>query len=244
MPYRTFGIDDVARYLHLSRADVERLVKDQDIPYEQHGPRVIFRKVAIDAWASPRILGLEGRRLSEYHRKTSRDAVQLLPHEAILPDLLRPASIAPALPAKTKASVLREMAILAHKSGQVCDAQALVEGLEAREALCSTGLPGGLALLHCRSPESYLFESGFIVLGRTVQQIPFGAPDGRATDLFFLLGCPDPRVHLHALARLCLMARKTDVLERLRQAPDAEGMLEYLIAAEATVLEELRPSDN
>ena len=37
MPYRTFGIEEVARYLHLSRADVERLVKDQDIPFERHG---------------------------------------------------------------------------------------------------------------------------------------------------------------------------------------------------------------
>jgi nitrogen PTS system EIIA component len=244
MPYRTFGIDDVARYLHLSSDDVERLVKDQDIPVEHHGARLVFRKVAIDAWASPRILGMEGRRLAEYHRKTSNDARELLPHEAIMADLLKPAYISAALPAKTKASVLREMASRAGKTSLVCDAHALLEGLEAREALCSTGLPGGLALLHCRCPESYLFESGFIVLGRTVQQIPFGAPDGRATDLFFLLGCPDPRVHLHALARLCLMARKTDVLEQLRQAPDAEAMYQCIITSEATVLEELHHSAN
>ena len=68
MPYRTFGVDEVASYLHLSRADVERLVKDQDIPFEKHGGRLVFRKVEIDAWASPRILGLEGRRLAEYHQ--------------------------------------------------------------------------------------------------------------------------------------------------------------------------------
>ena len=72
MPYRTFGIDEVARYLHLSRADLDRLVKDQDIPFERHGERLVFRKVEIDAWASQRILGLEGRRLAEYHQKSSR----------------------------------------------------------------------------------------------------------------------------------------------------------------------------
>ena len=37
MPYRTFGIDEVVRYLHLNRADLDRLVKDQDIPFERHG---------------------------------------------------------------------------------------------------------------------------------------------------------------------------------------------------------------
>ena len=159
MPYRTFGIDEVARYLHLSRADLDRLVKDQDIPFERHGDRLVFRKVEIDAWASQRILGLEGRRLAEYHQKSSRGTQEILTHEAIMPEMIQPEFIAPALTAKTKASVLRQMAALAEKTGRVCDPPALLQGLEAREALCSTGIPGGLALLHSRNPESYLFES-------------------------------------------------------------------------------------
>jgi nitrogen PTS system EIIA component len=157
VPHRTFGVEDVARYLHLSSADVERLVKNQDIPFEKHGPRLVFRKVAIDSWASPRILGFEGRRLADYHQKTSLDAREALASEALMPSRLRAEFINPLLPAKTKASVLREMASLAEKTGRVCDRRALVEGLEAREELCSTGLPGGLAILHCRYPEPYLF---------------------------------------------------------------------------------------
>jgi mannitol/fructose-specific phosphotransferase system IIA component (Ntr-type) len=240
MPYRTFGLEEVARYLHLTGADVERLAKDQAIPCERHGQRLVFRKVDIDAWASQRILGLEGQRLAEYHQKSSRDTRQVLPHEAMMPEMIRPGFIAPALPAKTKASVLREMARLAERTGLVSDPAALLAGLEAREALCSTGLPGGLALLHTRHPESYLFESSFIVLGRTVQQIPFGAPDGQPTDLFFLLGCPDDRLHLHSLARLCLVAQKTDLLAQLRQSPDADAMHQRIITAEETVLQHSR----
>jgi nitrogen PTS system EIIA component len=240
MPYRTFGADEVARYLHLSRADLDRLVKDQDIPFEKHGERVVFRKVEIDAWASQRILGLQGRPLAEYHQKSSNGARQMLAHEAIMPQMVQPEFIDPALPAKTKASVLRKMAALAEKTGRVCDPEALQLGLDAREELCSTGLPGGLALLHARNPESYLFETSFLVLGRTVQQIPFGAPDGQPTNLFFLIGCPDDHMHLHTLARLCLMAQKTDMLVDLRQAVDATAMCEHLIAAEQTVLENHR----
>ncbi len=153
-----------------------------------------------------------------------------------MPDLLTPEFVAPALPAKTRASVLREMTALADKTGRLWDRPGLLAALEAREALCSTGLPGGLALLHTRNPEPYLFESLFVVLGRTVQPIPFGAPDGQPTDLFFLLACPDERLHLHTLARLCLMVQKTQLLEQLRQAPDAQAMYESLIAAEQTVL--------
>jgi nitrogen PTS system EIIA component len=240
MPYRTIGIDEVARYLHLARTDVEQLVKHQDIPFERHGERLLFRKVDIDAWASRRILGLEGRHLAEYHTKSSRDMRRTEAREAMMPELIRPDFIDPALPAKTKASVVREMVGLARKTGWVCDPQGLQAGIEAREELCSTGLPGGLALLHSRFPDAYMFESPFIVLGRTVQEIPFGAPDGRATRLFFLLGCPDDRLHLHTLARLCLMAQKTDLLSQLSDAPEAQTMHQCILAAEDFVLESKR----
>src|SRR5271169_3400996 len=112
MPYRTLGVEEVARYLHLSGADLDRLVKDRDIPFERHGERLVFRKVEIDAWASQRILGLEGRPLAEYHQKSSRGTQQIVPHAAIMPDLVQPGFIEPALTAKTKASVLRQMAAL------------------------------------------------------------------------------------------------------------------------------------
>jgi mannitol/fructose-specific phosphotransferase system IIA component (Ntr-type) len=62
------------------------------------------------------------------------------------------------LTAKTKASVLRQMAARTAQTGRVSDPRALLDGVEAREALCSTGIPGGLAFLHSRNPESYLFE--------------------------------------------------------------------------------------
>jgi nitrogen PTS system EIIA component len=241
MPYRTFGLDEVARYLHLSVADIERLVKDQDIPFERHGERLVFRKVEIDAWASQRILGLEGRHLAEYHQQSSRGSQQIVPHEAFMPEIIRAEFINPALTAKTKASVLRQMAALAEKTGRVCDPAALLHGLEAREELCSTGIPGGLALLHSRNPEPYLVETAFLALGRTIQQIPFGAPDGQPTNLFFLIGCPDDGTHLHTLARLCLMAQKTNLLVELRQATEAEAMCQSIIAAEQTVLATRRP---
>ena len=236
MPYRTFGIEEVARYLHLSRADLEGLVAGKEIPFERHGGRLVFRKVEIDAWASQRILGLEGRGLAEYHQKSSRGAQQIVAQEAIMPEMIRPEFIEPAMTAKTKASVLRQMAALAGRTGRVCDPKTLLAGLEAREELCSTGVPGGLALLHSRSPEAYLFETAFLALGRTIQQIPFGAPDGQPTNLFFLIGCPDERMHLHTLARLCLMAQKTDLLADLREAGDGAAMCECILAAEQAVL--------
>jgi excisionase family DNA binding protein len=236
MPYRTLEVEEIARYLHLSRADIEHLVKHQDIPYERRRERLVFRKVAVDAWASQRILGLQGKRLTEYHQRSSLDTKPFLAHEAIMPDLIQPAFINPELAAKTKASVLREMAALAEATGRVPDSGALLRALEAREALSSTGLPGGLALLHPRCPDTYLFESPFIVLGRTPQDIFFGAPDGLPTRLFFLLGCPDDRFHLHTLARVCMMIHKTPLFAALQNASDAEAMHRCILDSEQQIL--------
>ena len=236
MPYRLLDVDGVANYLHLTPADIEQRVKNREIPFEKRGNRIVFRQSEIDAWASQRILGLSGQQLAVYHQKSTRHARKILPHETILPEMLRSGAIASAMTSKTKASVLRDLVALAEKTGNLNDPKTLLASLEAREALCSTAVPGGFALPHPRSHEPYLFATSFIVVGRPVQEIHFGAPDGQPTHLFFLICCQDDRLHLHTLARLCLIAQKTKLLDQLREAPDAETMRHSIIAAEQEVL--------
>ncbi len=238
MPYQLLSIEAVAEYLHLTAEDVEQRVKNRLIPFEQRGGRIVFRKREIDTWASQRILRLPPPGLAAYHHKSTHSARKTLAYETLLPEMLQAGVIAPAMMAKTRASVLRELVALADKTDQLNDAKELLASLEAREALCSTALPGGLAIPHPRYHDPYLFESSFIVVGRPVQEIHFRAPDGRPTQLFFLVCCRDDRVHLHTLARLCLMAQKTDLLGQLRQAPDAVSMRDALFAAERAVLPE------
>lgn len=241
MPYQLLNIEAAAEYLHLTPADIEQRVKDGEIPYEKRGDRVVFRKGDIDAWASRRILEFPSQRLAVYHEKSTRHTRSILPHEAILPDMLATGAIASAMTSKTKSSVLRDLVALADKTGQLNAPKTLIESLEEREELCSTALPGGFAVPHLRSQEPYLFETSFLVVGRPIQEIHFGAPDGEPTNLFFLICCQDDRLHLHTLARLCLIAQKTDVLEKLRAAPDAPTMRDAIIAAEQEILAELHP---
>lgn len=236
MPHRTFEIDEVAKYLNMVQAEVERLVKGREIPFERHGNRVVFRKMEIDSWASPRLLGMESRRLEVYYHQAAETARGAFPAQALVSELLRAGAIEPALSARTKASVIREMARLGARTGRVCDVAELVEQLSAREADGSTGLPGGLAVLHPRHPEDWLFESPFIAFARTVQDVPFGAPDGKFTNLFFLIACPDSSTHLHVLARICLLAQRTSMLQNLRASFTAEEMAEQIAAAEGEAL--------
>jgi excisionase family DNA binding protein len=236
MLFRLFNVEAVAEYLNLTPADIEQRVKDREIPFERRGDRLVFRKGEIDEWASRRILGFSNDRLAAYHETSTRLTRAILPHETILPDLLATGAMDSAMTSKTKASVLRDLVAIAETTGQLNDPKTLVDSLEAREELCSTAMPGGFALPHLRTQEPYLFETSFLVVGRTFQPIHFGAPDGEPTQLFFLICCQDDRLHLHALARLCVMAMKTKVMEQLRAAPDAPAMRDILIAAEQDIL--------
>ena len=240
MPFRLLSLEAVAEYLHLTPADIEQRVKNGEIPFEKRGHRIVFRKADIDAWASQRILGSTSRQLTDYHTETTRFTRKVLAQETILPQMLQAGAIASAMSSKTKASVLRDLVALAEKTGHLNDPKMLLASLEGREELCSTAVPGGFALPHPRSHEPYLFDTSFIVVGRPVQEIHFSSPDGQPTYLFFLVCGQDDRLHLHTLARLCLIAMKTKVLDQLRNAPDAQTMRDALIAAEQEILADRR----
>jgi mannitol/fructose-specific phosphotransferase system IIA component (Ntr-type) len=242
MPYRTLDLAAASDYLHVTRTDLEQLVKTTDIPHQDRGGRIVFLRGELDAWASQRILGLAPKRLAAYHKKSTQGTRVIFAHDALLPDLLQPNFISATMVSKTKKSVIRDLVTLAEATGRVLDPADLLASVEAREELCSTGLPGGLAILHCRNHQPYRFEDSFIVVGRTIQEIYFGAPDGRPTWLFFLICCQDERIHLHTLARLCLIVQKTDIVSRLLEAPDAATMYAALLAAEQTALAEKKPA--
>lgn len=244
MPYRTLDLAATADYLHVTRNELEQLVKTTEIPHQERGGRLVFLRGEIDAWASQRILGLPPKRLAAYHQKSTQGTRTVFSQEALLPDLLQSNFITAAMLSKTKKSVIRDLIALAEATGRVMDPADLLASVEERESLCSTGLAGGIALLHCRNHQPYRFEDSFIVLGRTMQEIHFGAPDGRPTWLFFLICCKDERIHLHTLARLCLVVQKTGIVSQLLTAPDATAMYAALLAAEQTALADKTRSSN
>ncbi len=227
--------NEVAGYLHCDPAEVRQRAKYGEIPFATRGKRIVFPKQEIDFWASQRIFKLTGQKLAAYHLQTTRDTLSLLPQKVILPQLIEPGFIAPALTAKTKASVLRELVSLAEATGRLNNPEDLLASLEKRERLGSTAMPAGFALPHPHGHSPYSISSSFIVVGRMIQPINFGAPDGLPTHLFFMICCHDDRLHLHALARLCCMVKNTGLLDEISCAGDSAGMLQCILAAEKQV---------
>ncbi len=87
----------------------------------------------------------------------------------------------------TKESVIGRLATRLAESGRVNDGAALQAAAMAREAQSATGLPGGIAIPHCRSTAVTSPSIGF---ARLAPKVDFGAPHGPA-DLVFLIAAPD-----------------------------------------------------
>ena len=239
MPYKVFNADEAAAYLHVPREALDHLVKNKEIPFQVQAGRTVFTRCEIDAWASQRILRLSGESLDDYHRASTQAAHPEGARDPIMPDRVRPAWIAPELGSRTASGVIRDMVEVAERSQKVCDSRELLRLLQERETLCSTAVPGGLALLHPRHHEPFMFLDSFIAVGHTISGMPFGAPDGELTDIFFLICCQDDRTHLHTLARLCAMCQKTGMLEAIRANRSAEAIAEAIAASERELLSHL-----
>ncbi|MFH0880315.1 MAG: PTS sugar transporter subunit IIA [Lentisphaerota bacterium] len=239
LPFRVLSLDEVAEYLHLTKDDVDSLVRSGDIPFDRQGDRMVFRQRDIDAWASQRILGFSREGLKAFHKKSSIKVHDLSQKHAIIPELCKAAWCDPVMTSKTRASVIRDTVAMAEKTGLVFYAQELLKSVEERERLGSTALAGGMALLHPRNHENYMFGDSFIVLGRTIQPIPFGSPDGSTSDLFFLVCCQDDRIHLHVLARICMMCHQTSLLLELHDAQTSDEMFRLMVSAEDEIIKQL-----
>lgn len=236
MSHETFNTIEVADYLHISAEDVSRLVRSNDIPYENFGGRTVFRKQDVDAWASQRILGLPRKELSNLHDTSTRKVDLFSDHTSIFQTLIKESFVEPTLESKTRAAVIRDMVAVADATKLVNYSDELLSSIREREDMCSTALAGGCALLHPRHHDLYMFEDSFVCFGRTINPVPFGAPDGNTTDLFFLICCENDRLHLHVLARLCMLFYRTSLEDQLRDASTAAEILQTLQQAEAEIL--------
>lgn len=211
-------------------------MRRNEIPHEKVGERATFRRIEIDAWASQRLLGMRGEEVQDFHENSTARHHDLSNQHALIPELMKPEYIDHHLAVKTRNAAIRGMVDLANRTSLVIYPEDLLSGVDEREKMGSTALPGGLALMHPPHHDPYMFEDTFIVLGRAPSPIPFGSPDGRLTDLFFLVCSQDDKIHLHLLARLSMMCFHTPLLLDLHEAMDREAMYEVLVASEAEVI--------
>ena len=120
-----------------------------------------------------------------------------------------------------KEDVIEFLATTVAGAGRASSPDGLAADAKKRESTAPTGIPGGIAIPHCRSPHVLAPSLGF---ARLAQPVDFGAADGQAADLVFMIAAPDGAddFHLQLLAKLARGLMQSDFTDALRQAADAE----------------------
>ncbi|MBV8758153.1 MAG: PTS sugar transporter subunit IIA [Deltaproteobacteria bacterium] len=217
-------IHELAVYLHLDEVTVNKLVANGKIPAIQLERQWRFKKAAIDEWIEQQLVG-------EDEAFTDVPDGMKLPLEDLLPDQ----AIVTNLRANTALGVIEELAARAYTNGWLADKPWFVGAVVERESLASTAMEGGVAFLHTRAKDKGKIARPFIVVGRSWTGIPFGAPDGNSTYLFFLLGLKYDRLHLPILGRLARALRNPATIAKLRALSSPDQVRALLLKEDAQV---------
>jgi PTS system nitrogen regulatory IIA component len=143
-----------------------------------------------------------------------------------LSDLVALQAVVPALKVNSKKQALQELAARAATLTSRGERE-ILDILQQREKLGSTGVGNGIAIPHGKLPK---LDRLFGLFARLDRPIDFEALDGQPVDLVFLLLAPEAAGadHLKALARVARLLRDPDTAKKLRESRDADAIYAVL----------------
>ena len=147
-------------------------------------------------------------------------------------DFLNPEDVVAGLGSANKAQLLRELARRAGSAVKI-ESQMILEALQAREELGSTGVGHGIAVPHARIKAIPRLFGLFTCLDKAID---FAAIDEQPVDLVFLLLIPweAGSEHLAALAAVSRRLRNKDVTRELRAQTNPRKLFETLTGSPLT----------
>ena len=127
------------------------------------------------------------------------------------------------------ADVIRVLAGKVAATGRASEVEGLFADAFAREQKTATGVPGGIAIPHCRSAA---VQEPALAMARLSHKVDFGAKDGPA-DLIFFIAAPDgaDQEHLKLLSKLARSLIKKDFTAALRAAATEQDIVDLVDGA-------------
>ncbi|WP_309073871.1 fructose-specific PTS transporter subunit EIIC [Paenarthrobacter sp.] len=127
------------------------------------------------------------------------------------------------------ADVIRVLAGKVAATGRASEVEGLFADAYAREQKTATGVPGGIAIPHCRSAA---VQEPALAMARLSHKVDFGAKDGPA-DLIFFIAAPDgaDQEHLKLLSKLARSLIKKDFTAALRAAATEQDIVDLVDGA-------------
>jgi PTS system nitrogen regulatory IIA component len=214
---------EAAGHLGVNERQVRRWIKDRGLPAHSSDERLLVNAVELWQWATE-----NGVHVS---RKLLEDAISKPDVVPGLAELLVAGGIHHDVPGTDRSSVLREVVNRLPLPPDI-DREFLLSVLEAREAMGSTGIGGGIAIPHVRNPIVLSTSGALVTLCLLQRPVPFDAVDGQPVHALFAVVSPSVPVHLRILGRLGFVLRDATVADALHRRASSEEILHLVERAE------------
>jgi len=152
-----------------------------------------------------------------------------------LSELLNPNAISLRLQARTKREVLVELVDLLESSHGFASQGEILDRVQRREAMMSTGLFPGGAIPHGKARAADRMAAA---CGISVEGVDFESEDGRPTHLFVLLVSPENATtpHVRLLANISRLLKEESVRKALLEARSPEEFLAAVRSGESAFI--------
>jgi PTS system nitrogen regulatory IIA component len=188
-----------------SVSEVYKWIEESGMPAVRVQEQYRFNKTELLEWAA-----VSGVRVSAEFLSETPSGKGIIPG---VTEAIHAGGVFTGVPGEDKESVMKAVVRLI-RLPKAIDRKFLLQMLLAREALGSTGVGGGIAIPHPRTPIVLRIEEPAIGLFFLDHPVDFGAIDGKPVDTLFTLICPTVKTHLHLLSRLAFLLHEPSLKRR------------------------------
>jgi PTS system nitrogen regulatory IIA component len=213
---------ELAEYIKLNEKTIIKMAQQGELPGVKVGNQWRFHLSVIDDY----LQGNMGRGFDEKLGSViNRGGEEVI----LLSRLTNQALISIGVEVKDAGGILTELARIAYRNGLTSSQEELFYELRKREQMLSTAIGNGVAIPHPRHPSSKLFKEPKIIIVRLKKGIDFGAPDGKAVCIFFMICAPTEFIHIRLLAVLSKLLNSPKLKRKFIHAESKGEILKVLL---------------
>ncbi|MGD9826695.1 PTS sugar transporter subunit IIA [Desulfobacter sp.] len=214
-------ISELCKSLGVSRTTIERWIRQGKLPVSQKGSTYGFHARDLKNWAAKNHISLTLEPRPDQGSETE-DEVSLstaLETGGVYHNI----DTGPDVPSVINACVERIKAVPDDFKPD------LVQQLVTREEALSTGVGGGIAIPHPRTPLGYL-EQPMVAACFLKTPVDYHALDNQPVSALFFILFPELKFHLHLLSSLSFCLRNRRFSEFLKTCPEQSELIEEIDA--------------
>jgi PTS system nitrogen regulatory IIA component len=218
---KNLNIEDVAALLQIPAEKVERWVQQGQIPCKFKEDRCYFRKKEILDWARTHELMMFDRQEED----KSRDETYLSLKAGI-----ERGGVHFGLEGDDSAALFENAVASMAFPGHISERD-VIDALNGREEIASTGIGRGIAIPHPRQPLA--IECPLVPVFFLEKSVDFRSVDGKPVSILFFMFSPSTQIHLKLLSKLSFFLRSAPLLEKLKSCRTEKDVLDLIGAFES-----------